>query len=128
MPGNDRKTSDMKIETVIGTLLRVGVLSAAVLVGLGGLLLLIHHGHDVPHYRVFHPEPVGIRQFPAIFVGAITAQPQSLILLGLLVLIATPIARVFVSIFAFWRQGDRAYTLISAIVLVILLYSLAVGR
>jgi uncharacterized membrane protein len=50
------------------------------------------------------------------------------ILLGLLLLVATPIARVALSLVAFMRQRDRRYVLITAIVLAILLFSLAGGR
>jgi len=47
--------------------------------------------------------------------------------LGLLLLIATPVLRVAVSIVAFVQQGDRLFTLITAVVLGILLLSFALG-
>jgi len=53
---------------------------------------------------------------------------QAIVILGLLVLIATPILRVAVSILAFIYQGDRVYTLITAAVLCLLLLSLALGK
>jgi uncharacterized membrane protein len=43
---------------------------------------------------------------------------------GLLLLLATPIARVVFSVFAFAQQRDRAYVLITLFVLMVLLYSL----
>jgi uncharacterized membrane protein len=47
-----------------------------------------------------------------------------LIQLGLLLLIATPVARVAVAIVGFALERDRLYTVISLIVLLILLASL----
>jgi len=45
--------------------------------------------------------------------------------LGLLCLLATPVAGVAVSAIRFWRERDRRYALISAVVLAMLLVSLA---
>jgi uncharacterized membrane protein len=44
--------------------------------------------------------------------------------LGLLLLIATPIARVIFSVFAFALEGDRMYVAFTLVVLTVLLYSL----
>jgi uncharacterized membrane protein len=46
---------------------------------------------------------------------------------GLLLLIATPIARVAFSIFAFTLQRDRIYVIITLIVFAVLIYSLLGG-
>ena len=59
-----------------------------------------------------------------ILHGVATLNPDSIIMLGLLVLIATPVARVGMCIVGFLFERDHLYTAISAIVLVILLYSL----
>jgi uncharacterized membrane protein len=47
-----------------------------------------------------------------------------MIQLGLLFLIATPVARVAFSVYAFMRERDKTYVIITLIVLAILLYSL----
>jgi uncharacterized membrane protein len=52
---------------------------------------------------------------------------RGLIQLGLLLLIATPVARVIFSVFAFARQRDATYVLITLIVLAVLVYSLFSG-
>ena len=51
-----------------------------------------------------------------------------MIQLGLLVLIATPIARVAFSLVAFALQRDRIYVIVTLIVLAVLLYSLTGGH
>ncbi len=52
-------------------------------------------------------------------------EPRSVIQLGLLLLIATPIARVAFSVVAFAVQRDRVYVGLSAVVLAVLLWSLS---
>ena len=53
---------------------------------------------------------------------------EAIVTLGLLVLIATPVARVAVSVVAFIHHRDRTYALITAAVLCLLLLSLVLGR
>ena len=52
---------------------------------------------------------------------------RTIIVAGLLVLIATPVARVVFSIFIFIRERDRLYVAITSAVLLILLFGFAVG-
>jgi uncharacterized membrane protein len=47
--------------------------------------------------------------------------------LGLLGLLATPVAGVTVAVVSFWRHGDRQYSLIAAAVLAMLCVSLALA-
>jgi uncharacterized membrane protein len=44
--------------------------------------------------------------------------------LGLLGLLATPVAGVFAAALSFWRHGDRQYAVVAAVVLAMLLVSL----
>jgi uncharacterized membrane protein len=62
-----------------------------------------------------------------ILAGAVALRARSIIQLGLLILIATPIARVAFSFIGFALERDRSYLFITAIVLTILLYSLING-
>jgi uncharacterized membrane protein len=45
--------------------------------------------------------------------------------LGILILIATPVARVAFSVFAFAEERDRMYVIVTLIVLALLLFSLS---
>lgn len=58
---------------------------------------------------------------------ALELRSRGIIQLGLLLLLATPVARVAFSIYAFAHQRDLTYVFITSIVLAILLYSLASG-
>jgi uncharacterized membrane protein len=53
---------------------------------------------------------------------------RGIIQLGLLLLIATPIARVALSVVAFAIQRDRLYVVATLIVLAVLMYSLTGGH
>jgi uncharacterized membrane protein len=115
---------DHRLETVIGQLLRAGVLLAAATVLLGGSLYLAgHHGEPV-NYRTFAVSDPGICTFPGIVRSAAHFESLGIIQFGLLLLIATPVARVALAIAGFALERDRLYTVVSVIVLVILLASL----
>ncbi len=119
--------TDERVESVIGALLRAGVTIAAAVVAIGGILYLVRHGFEPPHYSVFRGEPSDLRSVSGILTSLWPPHGRSIIQLGLLLLIATPVARVAFAAAAFALQRDRAYVVITLIVLGILLYSLAGG-
>jgi uncharacterized membrane protein len=110
--------TDDRMDQIIGQLLRAGVILAAAVVFAGGIWYLAAAGDRVRAYRPFHPDVQGLH---ALFT---LPHPQALILLGLLILIATPVARVVFSLIAFAMEGDRLYVAFTLTVLAILLYSL----
>jgi uncharacterized membrane protein len=120
--------TDQRLETIIGNLLRGGVMLAAAVVAIGGMIFLVRYGHDLPHYRAFTGEPEDLRRMPGILRGAASFHGRYIIQLGLLLLIATPVARVAFSIVAFTLQHDRLYVGITLIVLGVLIFSLAGGH
>ncbi len=116
--------TDRKIENLIGNLLRAGVLSAAFVVLIGGVVYLARHGVEAADYRVFHGEPNQLRTIPGILRETIAFQGRAIIQLGLLLLIATPVARVALSIAGFGAERDWMYVGFASMVFVILLYGL----
>ncbi len=119
--------TDRKMEQIVGVMLRWGVTLAATVVLLGGAVYLVRHGSDLPDYRVFHGEPASLRHVPGIVSDALGPSSRGLIQLGLLLLIATPVARVAFSVVAFALQRDRTYVVVTLIVLAALVYGLAGG-
>jgi uncharacterized membrane protein len=117
--------TDRRIEDIIGTLLRVGVLTAAGVVLLGAAVFLLRNGHEIVNYKVFRGEPDYLRNVPGIVRYAFGFSGRGIIQLGLLLLIATPIARVAFSAIAFWFEKDRLYVLLTLVVLGILVFSLS---
>jgi len=115
--------NDLRIEIIIGTLLRIGVLLAASVVMFGAVLYLVRHGQERPQYRTFHGEPQSLKSPTQIAKGVGRLQASAIIQLGLLLLIATPVARVVFSAVAFAIERDKLYVVITLIVLGVLVYS-----
>jgi uncharacterized membrane protein len=123
-----RQWSDQNVEEWIGDLLRAGVTLAAAVVLFGACVYLVRHGHETPQYHVFVGAPSALRSISGIIKDALAFKGRGLIQLGLLLLIATPVARVAFSVVAFEIERDRLYVVVTLIVLAVLSYSLAGGR
>lgn len=119
-----RSWTDQRIENTLGNLLRVGVLLSALVVLIGGAIYLLRHGHSPMDFRVFRGEPADLRDVRGIIRDTLALRGRGIIQLGLLLLIATPVARVAFSIFGFAEERDRMYVVFTVIVFSILLYSL----
>ena len=119
--------SDETIEDLIGQLLRAGVLLAAAIVCLGAIIYLVRHGRSPVDFGVFRGEPAEFRTLRGIFGATIALRGRGIIQLGLVFLVATPVARVALSIVGFARERDRLYVALTSIVFVILMYSLLVS-
>ena len=107
-----------KTELIISSVLRGGVLLSVAVILAGvcyyyGLRLL---GRMPP---TAFPDTLG-----EVSAGLKAANPIAIVTAGLLVLLATPVLRVAVSIAAFAIEKDRTYVIITAIVLAILLFSI----
>jgi uncharacterized membrane protein len=119
--------TDRGIERTLSTLLRTGVLLSGLIVLTGGIYYLAAHGNEPASYRQFLGEPAAHRILGQIVAGAFALRAQSVIQLGILALIATPILRVAVSLVGFAMERDKKYVGITALVLTLLLYSLLEG-
>jgi uncharacterized membrane protein len=115
---------------VIGRVLRYGVLISGIIILLGTISLAASSGlsdtagvlvynENVPHDRL----DVSLA---SIFHGLVTLSAFSWIELGVIVLIATPVARVIISVFLFAAERDRLYVFVTAVVLILLLFSMLV--
>ena len=120
--------TDERVETIVGNLLRTGVLLAAAVTLVGGVWYLTEHGGEpCPEYREFRGPQGSPSDLAEIVRLALAFHSRGLIMLGVLLLIATPIARVIFSVVAFVVQRDLTYVLVTLIVLTILLYSFFKG-
>lgn len=108
----------------MGNLLRYGVLLAAIVVLAGACIYLWQHGAESPRYSTFSGEPKRLIEIEGIFHTALQGKGRSVIQLGLLILIATPVARITFSIIGFIGKKDILYTMITFIVLVFILLSM----
>ncbi|HEX3471946.1 MAG TPA: DUF1634 domain-containing protein [Silvibacterium sp.] len=118
------QVTDQKLEIAIGRLLQAGVLLAATVVLIGGILYLHQASGHRPDYSHFNGVAEALRSPVSIVSNARHGDAQSIIQFGLLLLIATPIARVVLAAAGFLLERDRLYFWVSLIVLAVLLYSL----
>jgi uncharacterized membrane protein len=119
--------SDDQVDQLLGNLLRIGVIIATIVAAIGGVLYLAQHGFEQADYHVFRGEPAELRRVGGIVRGAIGLHARAVVQLGLVLLIATPVARVAMSLVAFALQRDRVYIVVTSIVLALLIFSLTGG-
>ena len=113
---------DAQMETIMGRLLQAGVLLASFVVLIGGVLYVrAHHATD-PSYKTFASEPSTLRNLSDLARGIAHGDPAVIIQLGVLLLIATPIARVAFAAVAFAIERDKLYVAVSLLVLAVLLF------
>jgi uncharacterized membrane protein len=120
-----------EMNEVLGNTLLFGVILAAAVIAAGVILFLDHYASsDTSYYLSYFPDKVPHGNFavdlPGILKGLAVLNPFSVIELGLLILLATPVARVFLSIFLFYFDGDTRYVYITLAVFSILLFSILV--
>ncbi|HTD19957.1 MAG TPA: DUF1634 domain-containing protein, partial [Ktedonobacteraceae bacterium] len=89
---------------ITGWILRSGVILSASITLLGLLLMLIHPGGISEQSLQFFPQTLG-----QVWLGLMTLQPQAIIALGLLLLIATPVLSVTAALVGFALEHDRSY-------------------
>ena len=124
MTRNDHRWTDEEVEKTIGSVLRIGVTLAAAIVLAGAAVYLVRHGAERPDFDAFRGEPSDLKTVSGIWRLTLTGHGRGFIQLGLLLLVATPIARVAFSLFAFVRQRDYLYAAVTALVLGTLVYAL----
>jgi uncharacterized membrane protein len=119
---------DQRLEIAMGHMLRIGVTVAALVVLAGGVLYLWQYRGPIPDYAHFHGAAGAYEHVGAIVTGTMRLDSVSLIELGLLLLIATPIGRVLFGVVGFALLKDRLYAVVSAVVLAILVFSFVAKR
>lgn len=110
-----------KTELTIARFLMVCVLVSAAVI-LFGLALYLITGSGGFENNVY---PTNL---PSIFSGVLALKPFAVMLMGLFILILTPILRVGVSIIVFIKEKDVAFILITSGVFIILTISLILGK
>lgn len=123
-PNPEHHFDDERMEHIMGRLLQIGVLLASAVVLVGGLLYLHSHAASPMNYRTFASEPASLRHPAQLAHLVATGDGAAIVQLGLLLLIATPIARVVFAVVAFAVERDRLYVAVSLIVLAVLMISL----
>ena len=113
--------TDEAMDQGMGRLLQAGVLLASAVVLGGGLLYLHANGGRLADYRRFAGERPELRQWTGLLGAVRHGEAAAVIQVGILLLIATPVARVIFAGVAFAVQRDWMYLGISVAVLAVLL-------
>ncbi len=122
-----RPKADMNV--VISDVLKYGVMISAVLIGLGVAILFLHTPQALPSTTgqlLANDYGKPTLDLSQLLGGVAGANPIFIIQLGLIVLLATPVARVAASVLMFAAEKDRLYVAITLFVLVVLLFGLFV--
>ena len=122
-----RRDTEGSLQHVVSLVLRTGVIVSATTGVLAVLYDLARHGGEPVVLRTFRGTPEADRHVPSILTNALALQPRALMMVALLLLLATPIVRVAVSLVGFIRERDRVYVVVTTVVLITLLASLALG-
>ena len=136
LPPTDQVTDEdprvRAVEIMISTILRTGVLASLTLIVAGTVLSFFHHpaffSSPAELQRLIHADGNFPRTLGAIITGSGRLHGPSFVMLGMLVLIATPVFRVAASVFAFIYQRDRIFVIITCTVLLLLLASFFLGK
>jgi uncharacterized membrane protein len=117
-------------KSAISFVLRYGVIASFIVVALGSTLLFLEG--QTGYYPLGSAEQLFDSQnrfligLVPLIQGVASAKPYAVIDLGLGVLLATPVARVVISVFLFMEEKRYAFVVITATVLAILLLSMFV--
>lgn len=115
---------DKDLQTLVGNILRYGVLASLCIVFIGLIIYLSHARAEVVHFSTFTKKDFN---FLAFFSGILHGDSLSIIALGVLLLILTPIMRVIFAIIGFHKEKDLRYTIVSVIVLLVIIISTILG-
>jgi uncharacterized membrane protein len=120
------------VEILISNLLRIGVVASLLIVVLGVVLTFVHHPEYLRSHEALGRLLSGNAEFPhtmgEVWSGILTLHGRSVVIAGLLLLIATPVMRVGVSVFAFLYEKDRVFAVITTVVFLLLLLSFFLGK
>lgn len=114
---NDIDKSELKIAQLI----RIVVIASAVVI-LFGLILYLTTGNSGYANDIYPTNPL------LILSGVLTLKSYAIIMTGIFILILSPILRVGVSVIVFYKEKDFVFVGITALVFVILIISLILGK
>lgn len=118
---------DQDVQLLIGNVLRWGVMLAMLIVFTGGSIYVYRHAHEKASYNIFTGEPLFLRNLKGILQNVAELKSRAIIQTGILLLIATPIARVLLSVVSFLLEKDYLYVAITLLVLSVIIFSILSG-
>ncbi len=111
-------SSVKRMEALVSTILRAGVLMSGALILFGLTLMIVTGDTTLPN---------GNMDLDWLIMGDPFFAPSHILFLGFLTLIATPVLRIVASIYVYTKLHDNAFTTITTIVLFVLAVSFTLG-
>lgn len=118
--------SKRDVQVLVGNTLRIGVWVSMGITLLGLVLFLAQNSSKSFDATMLAADPVNFT-FSALIHGIMQGDALSIIQLGVLVLLITPILRIFFALYGYWQEGNKLYIIISLVVLCIIASSLFIG-
>jgi len=118
---------DRVLDRALSLVLIGGISISAAVTGIGGVVSLVQRRGEHAALSAFTPVGPEASTLAGVWRGVLAGHGESIIALGVLLLIGTPVARVAFSLVTFAIEKDRVYVVITAIVLVLLGYGLLGG-
>ena len=128
MDNSTSNFTEKDMQSIIGWVLRAGVIISISIVFFGGVLYIYRHGHATADYHIFKGVPNFVHNASGILNGIVTFRGRAIIQAGIILLIATPVIRVVFSAIGFILEKDHLYTAITLIVLLIIVASMLSGH
>ncbi len=120
-----------RVELLISNLLRVGVGLSVLLIATGTVVSFARHPAFLRSskelHQLVHPQAPFPHTLQGVATGLKRCDGQAIVALGLILLIATPVMRVLISVIAFLQEHDRLYTFITLTVFCLLMLSMLLG-
>jgi uncharacterized membrane protein len=116
------KAEEKHFDEMVSLLLRTGVILSSIVVLIAGIFYLFQSAMFKPVYRPFHGEPANLRELHKIIIGVFSLNSRNWIQFGLLLLVATPVARVALCVITFIKEKDRTYIVLTLIVFCVLIF------
>ncbi|MBS2005797.1 MAG: DUF1634 domain-containing protein [Cyanobacteria bacterium SZAS TMP-1] len=126
MTGGNTDLADNKdMQLTVSRMLNLGLVLSSLVVLIGGVLLMVERGSIPIDFKALHGEALTLASLPAIVARALSFEPTAVIQIGLFLLVATPFARVALSIVLFLKKADYLYVGITSLVLLILIFAVS---
>lgn len=122
-----KRDTEGSLQHVVSLALRTGVVASASVGLIAAAYDLAVNGGKTVAFKPFRGTPEADRHLPSIFSGALHLEPRAVMMVALLLLLATPIVRVVISLIGFLKEKDRVYVFVTTVVLLTLLGSLLLG-
>ncbi len=115
------KSETKFINRVVAIILATGMYTTIAFYAIG-LAILYIKGDSVPSLseQYFH-------SFGSFFSSLFTLHARAFLYLGTVTLILTPVSRVLISVFAFWKEKDYKYVGVTIVVFLVILVSVLIG-